>query len=218
MVSPAVEIVNTPNTKATGLPSASTGISASSPSSRLTQVNVSIFHFVYSFPFSLNIVLFIVLLLSFLRFNFFFVAFETYTQTVSIRDHEELAMKLKILETKRADDREKLKEMERLRAELEQGSLAKQKLVNSLKQAQKENTDLKAILKNGESVKNKLESKYAEAMEQLEMITLDKEVAEEKVEALQVEIDKLREKLEELELDNEVLKQENGSLILFFLN
>lgn len=48
-------------------------------------------------------------------------------QTVSKREHEELLAKLRILEARRADDRERLREVDRLKEESEEWLKVKEK-------------------------------------------------------------------------------------------
>lgn len=51
----------------------------------------------------------------------------TFIQTVSKREHEELLAKLRILEARRADDRERLREVDRLKEESEEWLKVKEK-------------------------------------------------------------------------------------------
>ncbi|CAG8561290.1 7705_t:CDS:10 [Paraglomus occultum] len=157
----------------------------------------------------------------------------TREQMVSLKDYEELRLKLKILENKRAEDREKMRETEKMRQEAEQFLSVKPKLQGLLTQVtvlmlsfdqpsnlktfylivkltdmQAEMRDLRRQLKEAISEKEIFEARYNEVSENMEMMTLDKEVAEERVENLQHEVIQLKEKIEEISVDLNVFKQE----------
>ncbi|CAH1761785.1 1197_t:CDS:10, partial [Entrophospora sp. SA101] len=129
-------------------------------------------------------------------------------QMIPLKDYEELRLKLKILENKRQEDREKLRENEKLKVEAEQFLLIKPKLQVKVTEMQQELRDLKKQFKDVTTEKDVLENKYNEAVESMEMMTLDKEVAEEKVDNLQHEVNMLKEKIEEISVDLTVFKQE----------
>jgi dynactin 1 len=121
---------------------------------------------------------------------------------------KELEEKLDTLKAKRAEDRDKVRELDKTKIQLQQLQEFKSK-------AQKEISDL-----NKELVQTKQESKvYKEQYEQykdemnnheqrIEEITVDKELAEAKIEEQQDEINKLNDKIEEIQLELDVLKGE----------
>lgn len=138
---------------------------------------------------------------------------------------EELRIKIKILENRRSDDQEKIKNLEAkvgeadslraARVKLQGGPLscdwqgqadliAKfQELQTALVAAQRASRDLQAE-------NSQLDSRATEATDQLEMAALDREVAEERAEAAEAEVQKLSERLAEFELEVAILKEENG--------
>ncbi|CAG8570721.1 1450_t:CDS:10 [Paraglomus brasilianum] len=132
----------------------------------------------------------------------------TREQMVPLKDYEELRLKLKILENKRAEDREKMRETEKMKQEAEQFLSVKPKLQVKLADMQAEMRDLRRQLKEAISEKELFEARYNEVSENMEMMTLDKEVAEERVENLQHEVIQLKEKIEEISVDLNVFKQE----------
>ncbi|TPX35279.1 hypothetical protein SmJEL517_g02234 [Synchytrium microbalum] len=132
----------------------------------------------------------------------------TPSKTVPLRELEDLKIKLRILESKRAEDRDLMKEHERLKTELESTQLIRARLSERLEQVQEEVRESKRQLKESIERQQKAESQVSDLSETLEMMTLDKEVAEEKTESLQSEVEALKEKVEELSLDLEVMKEE----------
>nr|CAG8434267.1 15014_t:CDS:2 [Entrophospora candida] len=136
----------------------------------------------------------------------------TREQTIPLKDYEELRLKLKILENKRQDDREKFRENEKLRAEAEQFLSVKPKLQAKMTEMQQELRELRKQMKDITAEKDLFENKFTESMESMEIMTLDKEMAEEKAENLQHEVNLLKEKIEEISVDLNVFKQE-GDMI-----
>jgi dynactin 1 len=125
---------------------------------------------------------------------------------------EELGTKLRILEQKRSEDREKLSALDRVQQERDQFESIIHKLQAKLQPLHLENADLKRSLKDAEATLERIESIQAEHESEMEMATLDREMAEEQAEALRTELEGLRSRTEELELENEILKEENGEL------
>lgn len=121
---------------------------------------------------------------------------------------EDLKEKLETLRVKRAEDREKLREIERLRLQLEQANEFKTKIMESQALLQR---DLQRAKQEAREFKESLEvhnDETAELQEAAEMAALDKEMAEERAEALQLELEQCREKLEEATLDLQLMKAE----------
>ncbi|OCL12566.1 hypothetical protein AOQ84DRAFT_436916 [Glonium stellatum] len=125
---------------------------------------------------------------------------------------EELEAKLRIMEKKRIEDREKLKALERLQQERDKFESIIQKLQAKYQPQQQENVDLKKQLKEAESRLEQIEAIQEEHDTLLEMATLDREMAEEKADAFRSENADLKQTLEELKLENEILKDENQEL------
>ena len=131
-------------------------------------------------------------------------------QMVPLRDLEDLRIKLNVLEQKRAEDRDRLSHLERLRTELESSHVVRTRLSAKLAEVTAEANEAKRMVRDLTGEKEALEVALQELQEGLEMAVLDKDVAEETVEVLRGEVQALEEKCTVLELDMEVLKGENG--------
>ncbi|RCI04140.1 hypothetical protein CU098_003200 [Rhizopus stolonifer] len=129
-------------------------------------------------------------------------------QTVPLKDYEELRFKLKILESKRHEDRERFREHEKIKEEAEQFLTLRNKLQDKISELQKDVREARRELKDVSGDKEMFESKYHDLLESMEMLTLDKEVAEEKAESLQQETLILKDRIEEISIDLDILKQE----------
>lgn len=134
------------------------------------------------------------------------------TSSASSREVEDLKTKLRIMEKKRIEDREKLKNLERLQAERDKFEGIIQKLQSKYQPQQQEISDLKRQLKEEAARFKGLEAQQAENETVVEEATLDREMAEETAESLKMELDALRRKHEETELEVEVLREENLEL------
>ena len=131
---------------------------------------------------------------------------------VTHREVEDLKTKLRVMEKKRMEDREKLKTLERVQSERDKFEGIIQKLQTKYQPQQQEVADLKRRLAEEEVKVQALETQQAENDTMGEMATLDKEMAEETAESLKTELDALRQKNEELELELEILREENQEL------
>ncbi|KAI8647403.1 dynein associated protein-domain-containing protein [Parasitella parasitica] len=129
-------------------------------------------------------------------------------QTVPLKDYEELRFKLKILENKRHEDRERFRDHEKVKEEAEQFLTLRNKLQDKIAELQKDVRDTKRELKDTIADKETFENKYNDLLESMEMLTLDKEVAEERAESLQQETNMLKERMEEISIDLDILKKE----------
>lgn len=127
---------------------------------------------------------------------------------VPFKDFEELRLRLKLLEAKRMEDRERIREFEKLKSDAEQFQVSKTRLTAKCQELQAEVLALKKSVKEAANVRQDLEARHQEAMESLELVTLDKEVAEEKAETLDLEVQILKEQIEEMKLNVEVLQEE----------
>jgi dynactin 1 len=125
------------------------------------------------------------------------------------RELEELNAKLKVMEKKRADDKEKLKTLEQLQAERDKFETIIQKLQAKYQPQQMEVTELRKKLKELETRSDQVERMQAEHETLMEMATLDREMAEETAEAFKHECAALRLRLDEVNLEVEVLREEN---------
>ncbi|CAO3646926.1 unnamed protein product [Cunninghamella blakesleeana] len=129
-------------------------------------------------------------------------------QMISLKEYEELRLKLKILESKRQEDRERYREHEKIKEEAEQFLTLRNKLQDKVTELQKDLREANRRSKDNETEKENLEMKYSDALESLEMMTLDKEVAEERAENLQQEVSLLKDKLEEVSVDLDILRKD----------
>ncbi|CAO3622239.1 unnamed protein product [Cunninghamella echinulata] len=129
-------------------------------------------------------------------------------QMISMKDYEELRLKLKILEAKRQEDRERYREHEKIKEEAEQFLTLRNKLQDKVTELQKDLREATRRSKENETEKENMEMKYTDALESLEMMTLDKEVAEERAENLQQEVSLLKDKLEEVSVDLDILRKD----------
>jgi len=133
--------------------------------------------------------------------------------TVPARLYEELQLKYKLLENGRTEDRERLKELEKLKEDAESWNLARPKLQNKMVELSNEVKELRRQIKDDESERLSNEKKIEDLNDQLEMELLDKEVAEEKYEDLQSQLESTKERVAELEVELEVLRKEEGTAL-----
>ncbi|GLB06635.1 hypothetical protein AtubIFM57258_001946 [Aspergillus tubingensis] len=131
---------------------------------------------------------------------------------VVARELDELKTKLRVMEKKRADDREKLKTLEQLQSERDKFEGIIQKLQAKYQPQQLEINELRKKLKDSEARLEEVERLQAEHDSLMEMATLDREMAEETADAFKHEVETLRMRVEELELEAEVLREENEEL------
>ncbi|KAL7877577.1 hypothetical protein SRHO_G00042200 [Serrasalmus rhombeus] len=124
---------------------------------------------------------------------------------VQVKDLEE---KLETLRMKRAEDKAKLKELEKHKIQLEQLQEWKSKMQEQQNELQKQLKEAKKEAKDALEAKEHYMEEMADTADAIEMATLDKEMAEERAESLQLEADALKEKVEELTMDLEILKHE----------
>ena len=122
---------------------------------------------------------------------------------------EELEAKIRILEKKRVEDREKLKLIGKAEEDRDKFKSIIHKLEGKLQPQQQELTELRRRLKEAEARADTSESQALDVDTAVEMATLDREMAEERADALQSELKVVKSKLEELELEVEVLREEN---------
>ncbi|XP_061725881.1 dynactin subunit 1 [Cydia pomonella] len=121
---------------------------------------------------------------------------------------EDLKEKLETLRVKRAEDRERLRELERVRLQLEQANEFKARIMESQAQLQRDLQRAKQEVREAQEALDNHNDETAELQEAAEMAALDKEMAEERAEALQLELESCREKLEEATLDLQLMRAE----------
>ena len=125
-------------------------------------------------------------------------------------DMKDLQEKLDTLKVKRAQDKERLKDYERIMIQNEQLVEFKTRIMEAQSQLQRELQKAKYEAKEAIEAKDQHAEEMSELSETVEMATLDKEMAEERAEALQLELDATKERIEELQLDLDIIKAEMG--------
>nr|XP_022907890.1 dynactin subunit 1 isoform X2 [Onthophagus taurus] len=121
---------------------------------------------------------------------------------------KDLNEKLDTLKVKRQEDKERFKDFDKLKIQLEQLVEFKAKIMESHANLQKELQKSKQEAKDAIEAKEVHADEMADLSDAVEMATVEKEMAEEKVETLQLELEVCKEKLEEVTLDLEILKNE----------
>ncbi|SPQ20508.1 8f8fcf29-924a-4fda-82e2-838abf50329f [Thermothielavioides terrestris] len=128
------------------------------------------------------------------------------------KEIEDLKAKIRVLEKKRIEDREKLNTLDQIKSERDKFERIIQTLQIKYQPQQQELADLRRQLKEAETRLCNVEEMQAEHEAALELATLDREMAEEMAEVHKAELDALKLKHEELELEVEVLREENAEL------
>ncbi|KAK3320750.1 dynein associated protein-domain-containing protein [Cercophora scortea] len=136
------------------------------------------------------------------------------TTSAMHKEVEDLKAKLRVLEKKRMEDREKLNNLEKVKGERDKFERIIQTLQIKYQPQTQEIADLKRHLKEAETRLYSVEEIQAEHESALELATLDREMAEETAEVLKAELDALKQKSEELELEVEILREENAEFTL----
>ncbi|TNN50489.1 Dynactin subunit 1 [Liparis tanakae] len=122
-----------------------------------------------------------------------------------VKDLEE---KLETLKMKRAEDKAKLKELEKHKIQLEQLQEWKTKMQEQQAELQKQLKEAKKDAREAQESKDRYMEEMSDTADAIEMATLDKEMAEERAESLQLEGETLKEKVEELSMDLEILRHD----------
>ncbi|BGP20858.1 hypothetical protein JCM10213v2_009023 [Rhodosporidiobolus nylandii] len=132
--------------------------------------------------------------------------------TVPLRLYEETLSKLSIIERRRAEDREKLRDLDRLKEEAADWERVREKtrlrvaeLAGEVKELKRENKDLSLLSSSSQT-------KFEDLQEQVEHSLLDKEIAESELEEAQARVKELEERVGELEVEVEVVREENARL------
>ncbi|XP_029036697.2 dynactin subunit 1 isoform X2 [Osmia bicornis bicornis] len=120
----------------------------------------------------------------------------------------DLTEKVETLRVKRMQDKERMKDFEKTKLQLEQLLEFKTKVMENQASLQRELQRARQETRDAHVAREQFQEEMADLAETVEMATLDKEMAEEKAETLQIELEQLREKLEEQTLDLEILRTE----------
>ena len=125
--------------------------------------------------------------------------------TAASREIEDLKTKLRLMEKKRMEDRDKLKVMEQIKTERDKFESIIQKMQSKYQPQQEELKKLRQDLKDAEALFNSVETMQSDHDLMIENATLDREMAEEMAELFKVQVQDQALKIEELELEVEVL-------------
>ncbi|ETN37642.1 uncharacterized protein HMPREF1541_07265 [Cyphellophora europaea CBS 101466] len=129
------------------------------------------------------------------------------------KEVEQLKAKLRTIEKKAAEDREKLQKFDTLQNDKDRYETIIQTLQKKLKTNQQTMSDLRALKDEAEQKAAQVPPPTSGEIEsELELANLDREMAEERAELAQAELDMLKSKHEELELELEILREENREL------
>lgn len=120
----------------------------------------------------------------------------------------DLTEKLDTLKARRSDDKERLRDFDKMKTQYDQLQEFKSKIMEAQSSLQRELQRSKQETKDAIEARNAHQEEMSELSENVEMITLDKEMAEEKADTLQLELETAKERIEELTLDLEILKTE----------
>jgi dynactin 1 len=120
----------------------------------------------------------------------------------------DLSEKLETLRQRRAEDKERYREFDKMKMQYEQLQEFKTKIMDAQTQLQRDLQRAKQDAKDAIEARDLHIEEMSELAENAELITLDKEMAEEKSDTLQLELDQAKERIEELTLDLEILKTE----------
>ncbi|EAQ86936.1 hypothetical protein CHGG_08189 [Chaetomium globosum CBS 148.51] len=126
------------------------------------------------------------------------------------KEIEDLKAKLRVLEKKRIEDREKLNDLDKMKSERDRFERIIQTLQIKYQPQQQEIAELKRQLKEAESRLYNVEDIQQEHETAMELATLDREMAEEMADVYKTELDALKHKTEELKLEVDILREENS--------
>ncbi|CAG8706507.1 7985_t:CDS:2, partial [Acaulospora colombiana] len=125
-------------------------------------------------------------------------------------EEQELRAKIRFMEARRADDVQRIRELETRLADAEAFVALRPKLQAKLNQLQQESLQTKRELQDQATELQVSEAKLTEVNEQLEMVLLDKEVAEERADAAEAEVEELKEKLAVSQDELTILREANS--------
>lgn len=121
---------------------------------------------------------------------------------------KELNEKLEIQKSRRNDDKERLREFDKMKTQYEQLVEFKSRIMEAQSQLQRDLQRAKQETKDAIDARDNHAEEMSELAENVELITLDKEMAEEKADTLNLELEAAKERIEELTLDLELIKAE----------
>lgn len=130
----------------------------------------------------------------------------------SQRKIEDMETKIRMLEKKRLEDRERLKEIDHVKGERDKFKLVCDKLQAKIQPQVQEINELRKEVAEEKRRREEVEEQQVEHDHVLENATMDQLIAEETAEVLRYELEALKAKAEELELEVEVLREENNEL------
>lgn len=120
----------------------------------------------------------------------------------------DLSEKLETLKQRRNEDKERLREFDKMKTQFDQLQEFKAKIMDAQSQLQRELQRARQETKDAIEARDQHIEEMSELSENVELITLDKEMAEEKADTLQLELEAARDRCEELKLDLDILKAE----------
>ncbi|XP_067643436.1 dynactin subunit 1 [Eurosta solidaginis] len=120
----------------------------------------------------------------------------------------DLNEKLETLKQRRNEDKERLREFDKMKIQFEQLQEFRSKIMAAQASLQKELQRAKQEAKDAIEARERHAQEMSELSDNVELITLDKEMAEEKADTLQLELDSAKERIEELQVDLELLRSE----------
>ncbi|POV99993.1 hypothetical protein PSTT_13431 [Puccinia striiformis] len=122
--------------------------------------------------------------------------------SVPTRIHEELLTKYKLMEIRRNEDKEKLREFEKLKDDhLNFVDVIKPKLQAKLNESIEEIKSLKKLNKDLEISRQEAETRLADFHDEVELATLDKEMAEERLDQTESLLVSMKDELESLKVE-----------------
>ncbi|KAA1088021.1 hypothetical protein PGTUg99_019784 [Puccinia graminis f. sp. tritici] len=125
-----------------------------------------------------------------------------YPNTVPSRVHEELLTKYKLMEVRRNEDKEKLRELEKLKEDNENwSSVLKPKMQAKVNECLEEIKSLKKLNKDLEVSRHEAENRLADFSDEVELATLDKEMAEERLDQTESLLVSMKDELETLKVE-----------------
>ncbi|KAL8277717.1 hypothetical protein RQP46_009839 [Phenoliferia psychrophenolica] len=130
--------------------------------------------------------------------------------TVPKAEFDQLVSKMHLVEKRRAEDRERIRDFERLQVEAEDWGKIKEKSKAKIVELSSELRELRKQHKDLNTERDQLSDKVEDLTDQLEISLLDKEVAEERFEIADSAQESLKERVAELEIEVEVLREENA--------
>lgn len=132
------------------------------------------------------------------------------SNAAAAKEIEDLKAKLRVLEKKRIEDRERLNDLEKTKSERDRFERIIQTLQIKYQPQQQEIAELKRQLKEAETRLYNVEDIQQEHETAMELATLDREMAEEMADVYKTELDALKHKSEELQLEVDILREENS--------